>query len=726
MARRDRGRGRRLLLVVMRAVLPAALVALLLAPQPAHALDNGLAGTPPMGWNSYNHFTRDISASLIEAQARAMVASGMKDAGYDYVNIDGGWASLQRGSDGELVPDPDKFPDGIKPVADYVHSLGLKFGLYTSAGYTNCAKTDAGSFRHYRQDAATFASWDVDYLKLDWCNMPYAEFPGMTKEQVDRQLASEMGDALAATGRPIVYSLSAWEGAGHDWLWAGPVANLWRTTQDIKDNWPVVMRNFTGDVTPYQYAGPGGWNDPDALEVGNGGMTATEDRSQFTLWAEMAAPLLAGNDLTAMSAATRETLTNREVIAVDQDPLGSQAEPIARDGGHWVLTRPLAGGDRAVVLFNQGDTPATIRTTAADAGLAAAPDYTLRDLWRHATTETTGAIAATLAPHQAVMYRVAPAPAAPGSYPPHTRVQTSPDTAWLVAGHSTTVTVTLANDGRSAVTNVSLSLAAPQGWSAAATSPTAFDDVASGESASATFRVTAPADAQPGSQATLTGRADYVWRGTHASEASDATLSIAYPSLASAFDNVGISDDSDVYPGDLDGLGNSYSQQTLDAAGLSPGAAFSHGSVALTWPDVPAGQADNVIARGETIAFSGQGAHLTLVGSGSPADEGGSGTVHYSDGTSSTYTADLDNYFNPPGAGTGNDTVAKLPYINTTNAAKNGGVIGRRNHVGYLFAVDVPIDPAKTVTAVTLPDSGGAPGPDGRLAGMHVFSLGVG
>lgn len=358
-----------------------------------------------MGWNGFNHFSRDVSESTIEAAARAVVSSGMKAAGYTYVNLDGGWDMRRRDASGNLRPDPRKFPHGIKAVADYVHSLGLKFGIYTSAGMLNCAGTSAGSFGYYRRDAAAFASWGVDYLKFDWCYVPYQRYPRINRRVVSQILAQEMADAIAVTARPMVYDVNDLTNE-EPWSSAQGLANLWRTAPDIQDRYSSMVWNFTRNVRHYLHAGPGGWNDPDMLEVGNGGMSLTEYQSQFSLWAEMAAPLIAGNDLTRMSAITRSILTNQAVIAVDQDPLGRQGYPVVSGGGHWVLTRPLADGDRAVVLFNQNNTAATISTTAAQVGLGGAPEYTLLNLWTGAATETTGVITVTVPAHGSVFYEI--------------------------------------------------------------------------------------------------------------------------------------------------------------------------------------------------------------------------------------------------------------------------------------------------------------------------------
>ena len=366
----------------------------------------GLTARPPMGWNGFNHFYHAVTATTVAAMANAIVSSGMKSAGYTFVNLDGGWDLHWRSPSGSLLPDLAKFPNGIRPVADYVHSLGLKFGIYSSAGLENCAGTSAGSYGHFRQDAAAFASWGVDYLKLDYCFIPYRNYPHLNHKQISRMLAIEMANALAATGRPIVYDVNDLTN-NEPWSSAPGQANLWRTTPDIQDRYSSMLMNFTHNVRHYMHAGPGGWNDPDMLEIGNGGMSFTEYQSQFSLWAEMAAPLIAGNDLSTMSPATQSILTNRAVIAVDQDPLGRQGSPVASAGGHWVLTKQLANGDRAVVFFNQTNSAATISSTAALVGLASASDYSVLNLWTGMSTETTGVVSANVPAHGAVFYEIA-------------------------------------------------------------------------------------------------------------------------------------------------------------------------------------------------------------------------------------------------------------------------------------------------------------------------------
>ncbi|GGS91424.1 glycoside hydrolase family 27 protein [Streptomyces cinerochromogenes] len=364
--------------------------------QPAAALDNGLARTPPMGFNDWNAYGCNVSESLIKSTAQAMHTNGMQAAGYEYVNIDDCWMTHSRDSAGRLVPDPVKFPDGIKGTADYVHSLGLKLGIYEDAGTATCAGYP-GSLGHETTDAQTFASWGVDYLKYDNCNNN-----GVSAQS--RYTA--MRDALAATGRPILYSLCNW-GQDNVWTWGANVGNSWRTTGDISANFASMLSIFHSNVGLASYAGPGHWNDPDMLEVGNGSLTATESRSEFSLWAEMAAPLIAGTNIPQASADTLATLTNSRVIAVDQDPLGKQGTLVSSAGGLDVLAKPLAGGDVSVVLFNETGSTATISTTAAAIGKTGASSYALTDLWSGATSTTSGTISASVPAHGTVMYRVA-------------------------------------------------------------------------------------------------------------------------------------------------------------------------------------------------------------------------------------------------------------------------------------------------------------------------------
>jgi alpha-galactosidase len=364
------------------------------AAPPAAALSNGLASTPQMGFNDWNAYGCNVSESLIESTALAMHNDGMQAAGYQYVNIDDCWLQSSRDASGNLQPDYTKFPDGISGTAAYVHSLGLKLGIYEDAGTATCAGYP-GSLGHEQQDANSFASWGVDYLKYDNCNN------GGISAQT-RYTA--MRDALANTGRQILFSLCDW-GEQAVWNWGASVGNSWRTTGDISASFSSMLNIFHTNVALAGRAAPGGWNDPDMLEVGNG-MTATEDRSEFSLWAEMAAPLISGTNIASASSTTLSILTNKAVVAVDQDSLGKQGTEVSTSHGLDVLAKPLADGDVSVALFNETGSTATISTTAAAIGKSGASSYALTDLWSGAQTSTTGAISASVPSHGTVMYLV--------------------------------------------------------------------------------------------------------------------------------------------------------------------------------------------------------------------------------------------------------------------------------------------------------------------------------
>jgi alpha-galactosidase len=359
-------------------------------------MDDGLVLTPPMGWNSWNAFACDINESLIQETAEMMIRTGMRDAGYRFLNIDDGWMAGTRDRAGRLTGHPERFPSGMGALADHIHGRGLLFGIYEDAGSKTCAGFP-GSQGHYAVDAATFASWGVDYLKLDWCYTKRADHP--------RVLYAAMRDALAATGRPMVFSICCW-GVDRPWLWGPDTGHLWRTTGDIVPSWDSVMNILDQQVQLGRYAGPGHWNDPDMLEVGNGGMTVAEERAHFSLWSMLAAPLICGNDLRSMSQATREILLNREVIEIDQDPAGIAGQRISRRSDSEVWARPLAKGDQAVLLLNRGVTSKVIGVTAGTLGLPKADSYVMRDLWSREETTTVNEVAALVPPRSASMFRV--------------------------------------------------------------------------------------------------------------------------------------------------------------------------------------------------------------------------------------------------------------------------------------------------------------------------------
>jgi len=367
---------------VRRRGLAAALAAGAMLAGPAAAAPKAqvptLAATPPMGWNSWNHFAAKVDDATIRAQADAMVSSGLAAAGYRYINIDDTWEG-ERDAAGVIHPN-SKFPD-MKALADYVHSKGLKLGIYSSPGPKTCEGL-AGSEGHEEQDAKTYAAWGIDYLKYDLCSLgDRMRTAGGLDKAHEMELAAyrKMEAALKATGRPIVYSLCQY-GVAAVWQWGGSVGgNLWRTTGDITDKYARMIQIGFGQAGLSKYAGPGHWNDPDMLEVGNGGMTGAEYRTHMSLWAILAAPLLAGNDLTKMTPETLSILGNREVIAIDQDPLGRQGDRVTAEGPLEVWAKPLTGGAKAVGLFNTADFPNYVEVDYARLGLKGAQKT--RDIW---------------------------------------------------------------------------------------------------------------------------------------------------------------------------------------------------------------------------------------------------------------------------------------------------------------------------------------------------------
>jgi len=363
-----------------------------------------LARTPPMGWNSWNKFACNIDEEIIRRTADAMVTSGMRDAGYEYVVIDDCWHGT-RDADGFITADPKRFPSGIKALADYVHSKGLKFGIYSDAGRKTCGGRP-GSQGYEYQDALTYARWGVDYLKYDWCN---------TGTRNAEEAYTLMSDALRSTGRDIVFSLCEW-GNNKPWLWSPKVGHLWRTTGDITDKWEGkhdyswgVLNIVDMNEPLWPYAGPGHWNDPDMLEVGNGGLTDTQYRSHFSLWAIMAAPLIAGNDISTMNEATKAILLNKEIIAVNQDALGVQGRRIWKEGDREIWMKPLTGGRRALLLFNRGNAPAVIGFDWEQLNYPPKLRTRIRDLWLHKNLPARAqSYSATVAPHASHMLVLEP------------------------------------------------------------------------------------------------------------------------------------------------------------------------------------------------------------------------------------------------------------------------------------------------------------------------------
>ncbi|KAJ9160456.1 hypothetical protein P3X46_025856 [Hevea brasiliensis] len=365
-------------------------------------LNNGLGRTPQMGWNSWNFFACNINETVIKETADALISTGLADLGYVFLNIDDCWSSATRDAKGQLVPDPEAFPSGIKALADYVHGKSLKLGIYSDAGIFTC-QVRPGSLYHEKDDAELFASWGVDYLKYDNCYnlgiQPKERYPPMR-------------DAINATGRTIFYSLCEW-GVDDPALWAGKVGNSWRTTDDINDSWASMTTLADLNDKWAAYAGPGGWNDPDMLEVGNGGMTHQEYRAHFSIWALMKAPLLIGCDVRNITAETYEILTNKEVIAVNQDPLGVQGRKVytaGTDGCLQVWAGPLSRNRLVVALWNRCSKAATITARWDVLGLESGTIVSVRDLWQHkdVTGEAVASFGARVDSHDSAMYTFTP------------------------------------------------------------------------------------------------------------------------------------------------------------------------------------------------------------------------------------------------------------------------------------------------------------------------------
>ena len=397
----------------------------------------GLADTPQMGWSSWNKFQTEINEKLIKDIADKMVELGLVDAGYVYLNLDDGWHG-ERDAQGFVHEDMEKFPSGMKALADYLHAKGLKLGIYSDAGTNTCA-CYTGSLGHEYQDAIVYANWGVDYLKYDWC---------YTNNINPKGAYTLMRNALRAAGRPIFFSMCEW-GSNKPWEWAADVGHSWRTTGDIgvvflpvppkydengRRMWAPLSVMGIADINEplRQYAGPGHWNDPDMLEVGNG-MTVAEDRTHFTLWCMMAAPLILGNDITNMTPETLAIITNREVIAIDQDPLGVQGLRLKKEGDLQYWFKPLEGGDWAFCVVNIGEEAATVQldwtSLEVDDELSGRKtdfgtvNYRVKDLWNASAKPfntlvkgkgklrkqlVQNPVTAVVASHDVVLYRLSP------------------------------------------------------------------------------------------------------------------------------------------------------------------------------------------------------------------------------------------------------------------------------------------------------------------------------
>jgi alpha-galactosidase len=502
---------------------------------------NGLALTPPMGFNDWYQYRCTIDENAALANGRALVSSGLAKLGYKYVNLDDCWMASTRAADGQLQADPTRFPHGIAWLADQLHALGLKLGVYEAIGTQTCQRLP-GSYGHYQQDADTFASWGVDFVKFDYCGVASGTDPSADYQQ--------MSQALLATGRPMVFSGEA-PIAAHNADPTDPrylplvslsskISNMWRVAPDLGTNFATTTFGHLEEDLPLAgYAHPGAWNDLDMLVTGAStfNWTVPQEQTQMSIWSELASPLLVSTDLTNMSPATKQILANAAVVAVDQDPLGEQGTLVAHQGSVYVVAKPLVNGDVAVLFANTSAVAAQADTTAKAAGLRPAGAYTMKDLWAGTTRETAGTIAATVPADSALLYRVSPLRGRVGHYQPLTQVSPAPDvpsaypgSPFAVArpGQTVTVPVTFHNDGRAPTTHTSLSLTAPDGWTVSGR-PVSARVVPGGASLHGTWHVTVPPGTAAGTY-TVTGTASYRWDRTRTdSDSGQSSFQVAVP-----------------------------------------------------------------------------------------------------------------------------------------------------------------------------------------------------
>lgn len=507
---------------------------------------NGAALTPPMGWNDWYQYQCGVTQADVLANAKALVSSGLAKLGYDYVNLDDCWMARQRTASGQLQASPTRFPNGIAWLATQLHEMGLRLGVYESAGTTTC-QGRPGSWGHYKQDASTFASWGVDFLKFDYCG----QFPGGSTSASLEADYQQMSQDLVATGRQIVFSEELPVAAGDanpanaNYVpyvsFSSKIANMWRVAPDETPNFgSTVFGHLAADLPLARYAHPGAWNDLDMLLTGNtsfSNWTVQQQQTQMSIWAEMASPLLDSSDLATMSAATKQILGNKAVIAVDQDPLGKQGQLVAQQGSVDVVAKPLAGGDVAVLLANSGSAPQQVSTYAATVGLPHAGAYSVSDLWAGTTRETAGTISATVPAQSAMLLRVSPISGpAVDRYAPFTAVSASPQVPpaypgsqfqVVQPGQTVVVPASFTNDGRAPVMVAALSLTGPSGWVTGA--PVRAPILPTGWEINGTWQVTVPPGTAAGSY-TLTAAADYRWGFGHSgSDATPATIEVVVP-----------------------------------------------------------------------------------------------------------------------------------------------------------------------------------------------------
>jgi alpha-galactosidase len=641
---------------------------------------NGLALTPPMGFNSWYQYRCTISESVVLSTAEAMVSSGLAKDGYEYVNIDDCWEASTRAADGQLQADPTRFPHGIAWLASQVHAMGLKLGIYESVGTTTC-EGYPGSLGHYQQDADTFASWGVDFVKFDYCG----SLDG-TNVSADYE---QMSQDLLAAGRPMVFSGEMSIAAGDanssnaNYLpyiaTSSQTSNMWRVTPDSYPNFDgTVFGHFTEDLPLSGYAHPGAWNDLDMLATGGSEFqwTVPEEEAQMSIWSEMASPLLVSSDLADMSASTKRVLSDKAVIAVDQDPLGKQGHLVAQDGPVYTVAKPLANGDVAVLFVNTSNDPQRASTTAQAAGLAQAGSYSVRNLWTNSDQETAGTITASIPAASTVMYRVSPLHAGAGNLAPVTPVSVTVPAA--EPGQTVTVAATVTNDGRQAVTGASLWLNVPGGWKVRGT-PARAREVPGGGQLSGSWQVTVPQGTQA-SYYTVTAVASYR-SGTRTGSQSDrANLEVGHALLGYTTDEFGVSQAYPPYGSQLTPL---YRDVLSDGTStLLPGSPVTVGSdpsgVAVTPNGKYAYEANNRSANVDVIDTATNTVAATIPVGSAPAGiaiapngetayvaDSGSSNVDVIDTATNTVTATIPVGSQPSGLAITPD--GKTAYV--SNAA---------------------------------------------------------
>ena len=695
---------------------PAAAAAPSDAPTASATQYPNYAPTPPMGWNDWSYYQCGETEQNVLANAHALVASGLAAKGYKTVTIDDCWMSKTRDSAGNLVPDPTTFPDGMAYVGQQLHKLGLKFGIYEDAGTSTCGGYP-GSEGHWQQDADLFAAWGVDYVKLDGCNVPTPS--GETDEQAYYATYSAMSKALLDSGRKMVFSISApayFEGtSAWDSVigWSAQLGNLWREGDDIAlgqesgaAKWSSIMDNYGYNVGLADLQSPGRWNDPDFLLAGDSGLSQDEIQSQVSLWSMMAAPLISSTDLTQLSPGALAALGNKDVIAVDQDRLGVQGRIVGQGTGYDVLSKALAGGDRAVALFNSSDSAQTITTTAAAAGFGKGSSYQLKDLVTKAVTQTTGTIAADVPPHATVIYRVSTG----GSR----KAQPATTITWhdvSTAAAPDTYAVSLADHGSAPLSDVRLSVSAPKGWTVSPASAR-LGTVRPGATASVLVSLKGPDNAAPGTTvAAITATARYRAASAGTGQVGGQqtiTSTVPYPTLSAGFNNVGVTSESAPAPGGFDSTGDSYSAEALATAGVTPGSKVSANGLSFDWPTSAAGTPDNVAASGEEVTLTGQGSSLAFLGSETGAVSAPV-VVTYTDGTTSTGQLGFPNWCCTPPTAYGAQVAITTDHRDTPAGPANFGTSYQ------VFSNTVPLTAGKTVQSVTLPNQ----------PAIHLFALSV-